>query len=53
MSNKQNQQKKLDLRTATYEEIFAEWSSQGTSEKYNFTGICMESIKEYFSQLSN
>ena len=51
--NLYNEQKKIDLRTATYEEIYEQWSHQGTSETYTSTGICMESIKAYFAQLGD
>ena len=43
---------KLDLRTATYEEIMAEWSTQKTDDgtnggKYKLDGILVEVIKEH------
>ena len=46
-----NEQKKLDLRTATYDEIMAQWAHQGTSETYTSTGITKTAIEEYFAQL--
>ena len=46
-----NEQKKLDVRTATYAEIYKQWSTQGTSQSYTETGIMMESLKAYFAQL--
>lgn len=44
-----DEQLKLDVRTATYEEIYAEWSRQGTSESYNNTGLLKEALTEYFT----
>lgn len=41
---------KLDVRTATYDEIYAVWSKEGTSESYTSTGILMESVNAYFEQ---
>ncbi len=44
---------KLDLRTASYEEIYAEWSTQYTDDgenggKYKFEGFTVDMIREYF-----
>lgn len=46
---------KLDLRTASYEEIFAEWSTQHTDDgtnngKYKFEGVTVDVIREYFER---
>ncbi len=49
---------KLDIRTATYEEIYAEWSTQFTDDgvnngKYKFDSedsLLCQVIKEYFAQ---
>jgi hypothetical protein len=48
-----NEQKKLDVRTATYDEIYNVWSKESTAEKYTSTGILMKSIKAYFAQLED
>ena len=48
--NLQNEQLKLDVRTATYEEIKAVWSKQGTSETYKDTGVLKEALDEYFKK---
>lgn len=45
--NLQGGKLKVDLRSATYEEILAVWSHQGTSEAYSETGITFEALKEY------
>lgn len=41
---------KLDLRTATFEEIYEEWSTQGTSQKYTSTGLMKKVIEEHYIQ---
>ena len=46
--NLQNEVLKLDCRTATYDEIYASWSKQGTSETYKDTGVMKEVLEEYF-----
>ena len=46
----ENEQLKLDVRTATYEEIKAVWSKQGTSETYKDTGVLKEALDEYFKK---
>lgn len=43
-----NYQEKLNIKTATYDEIYAVWSNLSTSKTYNSTGILMKSLKEYF-----
>ena len=48
-----NEQKKLDVRTATYDEIYNVWSKESTAEKNTSTGILMKSIKAYFAQLED
>ena len=53
--NLKNEVLKLDLRTATYDEIYAEWSNQFTDDgsnggKYKFEGQTVNVLKEYFSQ---
>lgn len=49
-------QEKLNLRTATYEEIYQEWSTQATdyknddgSDKYS-TGVMKRALDKYFNQ---
>ena len=49
-------QEKLDLRTATYEEIYQDWSTQATdyknddgSDKYS-TGVMKRALDKYFNQ---
>lgn len=41
---------KLDLRTATYDEIYAEWSRLKTSDAYNNQGVLKEVLDEYFGK---
>lgn len=41
---------KLDLRTATYDEIYAVWSTVGTSETYTSTGGTMKAVKTHFGK---
>lgn len=48
--NLQNEQLKLDVRTATYDEIKEVWSKQGTSETYKDTGVLKEALDEYFKK---
>ena len=53
--NLQNEQLKLDLRTASYDEIYNEWSTQYTNDgsnngKYKFEGILVDIMKEYFNK---
>ena len=43
-----NEQKKIDLRTATYDEIKAEWENIG--EKYASTGVLYDAMTKYFSR---
>ncbi len=48
---------KMDLRTASYEEIMAEWSTQYTDDgtnggKYKFEGFTVDMLKEYFERLN-
>ena len=49
---------KLDLRTASYEEIMAEWSTQHTDDgtnggKYKLGGVTVDVLKEYFERLNS
>ena len=48
--NLKNEVLKLDVRTATYEEIYNVWSKEGTLESYNDTGLLKEIIDEYFNK---
>lgn len=48
--NLKNEVLKLDVRTATYEEIYNVWSKEGTLESYNETGILKEIVDEYFNK---
>lgn len=53
--NLQNEQLKLDLRTASFEEIYSEWSTQYTDDgtnngKYKFEGQLVDIVREYFNQ---
>lgn len=48
--NLQNGKLKLDVRTATYQEIYDVWSNQETLKTYNETGLLKEVIDEYFSK---
>ena len=41
---------KLDLRTATFEEIAEEWSSLKTSENYQSTGVMKKSIERHYEE---
>lgn len=43
-----NEKKKLDLRTATYDEIKSEWENVG--DKYTDTGVLYDVMTEYFSK---
>lgn len=45
--NLKNEQLKLDVRSATYDEIYDVWSKQGTNESYQ-TGLLKEALNEYF-----
>lgn len=45
-----DEQLKLDLRTATYDEIYAEWSRVGTDDYYNSQGVLKEVLDEYFGK---
>lgn len=46
--NLKNQILKLDVRTATYEEIYNVWSNQETSKTYKETGVLKEILDIYF-----
>lgn len=48
--NLKNNKLKLDVRTATYEEIYDVWSNQETYKTYNETGKLKEILDEYFSK---
>ena len=53
--NLKNEQLKLDLRIATYDEIYAEWSTQYTDDgtndgKYKLKGILVDIVNEYFDK---
>jgi hypothetical protein len=41
---------KLDVRTATYEEIKEVWSNQGTKETYKDTGILKSVLEQHFKK---
>ncbi|MBO4541372.1 MAG: cellulase family glycosylhydrolase [Bacilli bacterium] len=45
--NLKNGQLKVDLRSASYEEILAVWAHQGTSESYSETGVTYQALQEY------
>lgn len=46
--NLKDEKLKLDVRTATYEEIYQVWSNQETLKTYKETGLLKEVIDEYF-----
>ena len=46
--NLKNEVLKLDVRTATFDEIYNVWSNQETLKTYNETGILKEILDEYF-----
>lgn len=48
--NLKNQTLKLDVRTATYEEIYNVWSNQETSKTYKETGVLKEILDIYFKK---
>ena len=41
---------KLDLRTATYDEIYAEWSTLGTTQRPHKTGLLYRVLKRHFDE---
>lgn len=41
---------KVDLKTASYEEILADWSAQKTSEYYTTTGVLYKAMTSYFGK---
>ena len=43
--NLKNERLKLDLRTATYDEIYAEWSAVGTQQRIYKTGMLYNVMK--------
>ena len=46
--NLRDEKLKLDVRTATYEEIKEVWSNQGTKETYKDTGILKSVLEQHF-----
>lgn len=48
--NLQHETLKLDIRTATYEEIYNVWANQETTKTYRESGILKEILDEYFSK---
>ena len=50
--NLKNGKLKLDVRTASYQEIYDVWSHQQTLTTYNETGLLKEIIDEYFNNIS-
>lgn len=46
--NLRDEKLKLDLRTATYEEIKEVWSNQGTKETYKDTGVLKSVLDQHF-----
>ncbi len=50
--NLKNEKLKLDVRTATYDEIYDVWSNQETTKRYNNTGILKEVLDEYFYNIN-
>lgn len=48
--NLKNQVLKLDVRTATYDEIYEVWNNQETLKTYHETGLLKEILVEYFEK---
>ena len=48
--NLRDEKLKLDVRTATYEEIKEVWSNQGTKETYKDTGILKSVLDQHFKK---
>ena len=48
--NLRDEKLKLDVRTATYEEIKEVWSNQGTKETYKDTGILKSILEQHFKR---
>lgn len=48
--NLRDEKQKLDVRTATYEEIKEVWSNQGTKETYKDTGILKSVLEQHFKK---
>ena len=48
--NLRDEKLKLDVRTATYEEIKEVWSNQGTKETYKDTGILKSILEQHFKK---
>ena len=48
--NLRDEKLKLDVRTATYEEIKEVWSNQGTKETYKDTGVLKSVIEQHFKK---
>ena len=48
--NLRDEKQKLDVRTATYEEIKEVWSNQGTKETYKDTGILKSILEQHFKK---
>ena len=48
--NLRDEKLKLDVRTATYEEIKEVWSNQGTKETYKDTGILKSVLEQHFKK---
>ncbi len=45
-----NEQKKLDLRTATYDEILSVWQTVSTSQSYTNDGVLLRAMKAHFEE---
>ena len=48
--NLRDEKLKLDVRTATYEEIKEVWSNQGTKETYKDTGVLKSVLEQHFKK---
>ena len=48
--NLKDEKLKLDVRTATYEEIYQVWSNQETLKTYKETGLLKEVLDKYFEK---
>ena len=48
--NLRDEKQKLDVRTATYEEIKEVWSNQGTKETYKDTGVLKSVLEQHFKK---
>ena len=48
--NLRDEKQKLDVRTATYEEIKELWSNQGTKETYKDTGVLKSVLEQHFKK---